>query len=329
MLGELDAIDSESDRGVCNDPETLLRELEKARSNCLRYESQNEALRREIQSCASDLRAVDKVKRKVLSENSKLAAVLSDYRSAVGRLGEVSEQLGELLGTEGEERQSEDVRHMSNHLAGQIDILCSRYNRCKAMNDRLTEDNQNMLRELETLRKARGHCGDSGETAAIHAKEAQIDHFEDKLLGYQSRLSSGSTTSTLYYSSGRASADDSKSPISPKDSENAGTTPNNTPAVSFLAQRGVDLGKHMRTRSTKDGEKGRRGREGKGSCSPCVRAHLKGTTPSRRPISPATTLKDYNFTLKPFTNTASSSRLAQTTVLKGKTGLRSKKACRV
>jgi len=332
LTGLLDTIESESDPRVCRDPEKLLRELENYRSSCLQYESQNEALRREVQSCATDLRAVDKSKRKVLSENSKLAAVLSDYRSAVGRLGEVSEKLGEVLGTEGGERQSEDVRHMCNHLAGQIDILCSRYNRSRAMSDRLTEENEKMRRELEAMRKA--HSSGERLASAIHTKEAQIDHLEDKLQGYQSRLSSGSTTSTLYYSSGRASADDSKSPLSGKDSESAGITPNNTPAVSFLApQRREDLGKHVRTRSSKDGEeKGRRGREGKGkgSCSPCVRAYLKGGTPCRRPVSPATgLLKDFNFTLKPCANTTSSSRLAQTTVLKGKTGLRSRKACRV
>jgi hypothetical protein len=273
----------------------------------------------------------------VLSENSKLTAVLNDYRSAMGRLGEVSEKLGELLETEGGERQSEDVRHMCNHLAGQIDILCSRYNRSRAMNDHLSEENEKMHRELKMLRRAHRHGGESEETAgtpAIRTKECPIDHYDDRLLGYQSRLSSGSTT---YYSSGRASADDSKSPISiDKDSENAGVTPNNTPAVSFLAQQktGEELGMHVRTRSSTDSGEEKR-RKGKGSCSPCIRAYLKGTT--RRPISPATALlQDYNFTLKSCDNTTSSSRLAQTTVLKGRTGksgsvrpVHTRKGCRV
>lgn len=335
--GETDTIDSESDRRICKDPEQLLRELDNFRSNCLRYESQNEALRKEIQSCATDLRTVDKSKRKVLSENSKLTAVLNDYRSAMGRLGEVSEKLGELLETEGGERQSEDVRHMCNHLAGQIDILCSRYNRSRAMNDHLSEENEKMQRELKMLRRAHRHGGENEETAgtpAIRTKECPIDHYDDRLLGYQSRLSSGSTT---YYSSGRASADDSKSPISiDKDSENAGVTPNNTPAVSFLAQQKTaeELGMHVRTRSSTDSGEEKR-RKGKGSCSPYIRAYLKGTT--RRPISPATALlQDYNFTLKSCDNTASSSRLAQTTVLKGRTGksgsvrpVHTRKGCRV
>ena len=147
--------DEEKKRG--ENEEKLLRKLEKMQSNCRIY------------------------KRKSVSDRSKLSSILRENKTAIEKLMEIRVKLGDILEIQEEEGNCENIYHLCNHLASQVDILCSRHNRLKSKRDELSDENEKLHKEIEMLRKSH-----------------QEKWFSVENRGPGSRQSSVSTASTLH-----------------------------------------------------------------------------------------------------------------------------------
>ena len=307
------------------------KELEDLRSNCRRYECQNEALRHELQSCTLDLQSLDRSKKKAISDNSHLRYQVS---TALTLLSPLSSRLAAVLGTANSDVTS--LEDLCEGLKDQVELLIGRFGRMKSVNECLQEENKTLADEMDRVK-----------SRFEDAKETQNLHFNGDYSPINPvKASPGTVTSTPYNTPAssflgkenrRPKAMDPSLVKGGNVSEDEGTIAEYSTQADqsrrplIEASRDLQLAGHTRSRSIKDQLLTEKPREEKSKpryiptravesktkpSSPCVRGHFKGTTPTRRNISPCC-FPESNSTLKLSLNLASSTRLAQTTVLRG------------
>lgn len=183
----------------------IWKELEELRSNCRRYESQNEALRHELQCCTLDLQSLDRCKKQAISENSLLRSQLS---AAFALLSPLSTRLSTLLGTSNPLVQG--LEDLCELIGEQVERVLGGVGRLRNVNEGLTEENKALKEEVERLK---GRIDESGTmVTTLHIKESQLK------------------------GSGRLKGDFSPNHKKKESPTKASVTPYNTPATSFIGK---------------------------------------------------------------------------------------------
>ena len=179
----------------------IWKELEELRSNCRRYESQNEALRHELQCCTIDLQSLDRCKKQAISDNSLLRSQLS---AAFAVLSPLSSHLSALLGTSNPLVQG--LEDLCELVGEQVERVLGGVGRLRSLNEGLTEENRALKEEIERLKES------GTMTTTLHVKESQ------------------------FKGSGRLKGDFSPNNKKKESPTKASATPYNTPATSFIGK---------------------------------------------------------------------------------------------
>lgn len=163
----------------------LKRENEQLASTCSRYERQNQDLRQEVQTCASDLTNAERSKGKLTKEFKRINQLVSTYE---GEMTRIAEFVTKILSPETEETwEDKDPRHISNYLASKMEIISSRHSRLQAMHENKLEECEKLKQELQVCRAALKAQETQGEdtvkqlTARLKTKESIIQKLEGRV----------------------------------------------------------------------------------------------------------------------------------------------------
>jgi len=158
--------------------------------SCKRYERQNLELRREIQSCTKDLLDLDKAKADLFHSFKQSQQLFSIYEQDFLRL---SRFLDHILQRAPEDPVS-DPSLLPGYVLSKAEIVAARLGRLQAACDRLGEENERLVRELEAgTKSAQSRNSEQSELVKqlqtrIKLKDRFIQKLERTLDGYKEKI---------------------------------------------------------------------------------------------------------------------------------------------
>lgn len=158
--------------------------------SCKRYERQNIELRREIQSCTKDLLDLDRAKADLFHSLKQSQQLLSTYEQDFLRL---SHFLDHVLQRAPEDPLS-DPSLLPGYVLSKAEIVAARLGRLQTACDRLGEENDRLVRELEAgTKSAQSRNSEQSELVKqlqtrIKLKDRFIQKLERTLDGYKEKI---------------------------------------------------------------------------------------------------------------------------------------------
>ena len=177
------------DKGTMTTEETRTK-ADQLSASCKRYERQNLELRREIQSCTKDLLGLDKAKTDLFHSLQQAKQLISTYEQDFQRLNNLMDQS---LQRSPEDPVS-DLSLLSGYVVSKAEILANRMSRMQTSCDRLRDENERLVKEVEMGSKtAETHSNEQAELikqlqARIKLKDRFIQKLERTLDGYKEKI---------------------------------------------------------------------------------------------------------------------------------------------
>ncbi len=189
VLAQLHAGKERKEKGTMTAEEDKIKS-EQLAASCKRYERQNLELRREIQSCTKDLLDLDKAKSDLFHSLKQSQQLLTTYEQDFLRL---SRFLDHILQRTSEDPVS-DPSLLPGYVISKAEIVAARLSRLQTSCDRLGDENERLVRELEAgTMSAQSRNSEQSELVKqlqtrIKLKDRFIQKLERTLDGYKEKI---------------------------------------------------------------------------------------------------------------------------------------------